>query len=207
MPPPRRHYWIMSRFAAALSGVLVVVLLAMQGCTYPVQRQRLPDITFEHQAPLVLDVAEIRITSSHGPGASPHHVENRVPVPPEAVLRRWARDRLNAAGRSGTARFEITEASVVRTELPRTGGLRGLFTEDQSERYDAVAAATLEILDQHGLRLAYVQTRAERSRSVSERATLDERDRVRFEMIETLMREFDAEMEKAMRRHLGGWLM
>ncbi|TVR97761.1 MAG: hypothetical protein EA406_08545 [Rhodospirillales bacterium] len=196
------------RYSAASLPLLVLLVMAvLQACTYPVQRQELPQITFTHQPPLVLNVADVRVTSSHRPATGRDHVEDILPAPPEAVLRRWAEDRLRAAGRSGSARFDITEASVVRTALPRTGGLRGLLTEDQAERYDAVAAATLEIFDPHGVRLAYVQTRATRARSVSEKATLDQRDRIRFEMIETLMREFDAEMEKAMRRHLGGWLM
>lgn len=187
---------------ASLIG-LVVVAACQLGVEPP---QTFPDISFADRSPLVLDVADIRVVSVFQPSDQPPRVEQRFPVPPERALKRWAADRLRAGGTTGSARFTITDAAVVETRLDRQGGWTGLVTDQQAERYDADAVATLEVFDDHGNRLAAVETRAQRARSVAESATRDERERTWFTMTETLMAEFDREMERAVRQHLGGWL-
>lgn len=187
--------------------MLGIFVFATAGCAPGREPAPLPQIAFASDRPLVLNVAQVEVVSAFQASDQPPRVEQRFPTPPETALKRWPADRLRAGGRTGTARFTITDAAVSRTELQTTPGLRGRFTREQDERYDAAAAATLEILDDYGNRLAFVQARAERARSVSESARRDERDRIRFTMIDTLMTEFDREMEKAVRQHLIGWLL
>ena len=187
--------------------MLAVFVFATAGCAPHREPTRLPQIAFASDQPLVLNVASVDVVSAFQESDQPPRVERRFPTPPETALRRWPADRLRAGGRTGSARFTITDAAVSRTELQTTPGLRGVFTREQAERYDAAAAATLEILDDYGNRLAMVETRAERTRTVSESARRDEIDRIRFTMIDTLMTEFDREMEKAVRQHLIGWLL
>lgn len=187
--------------------MLAACTLATAGCASQREPTSRPQIAFASDRPLVLNVAAVDVVSTFQPSDQPPRVEQRFPVAPATALKRWAADRLRVKGRSGLARFTITEAAVTRKELQTTPGLRGAFTREQAERYDAAAAATLEILDDYGNRLAVVETRAERTRTVPESAGRDEVDRIRFTMIETLMAEFDREMEKAVRQHLIGWLM
>jgi hypothetical protein len=187
--------------------MLVMILIVTAGCTSDREPARLPQIAFASDRPLVLNVASVEVVSAFQASNQPPRVEQRFPIPPEAALKRWAADRLRAGGRTGSARFTIIDAAVSGKKLPTTPGLRGAFTREQAERYDGTAAATLEILDDYGNRLAVVETRAERTRTVSESARRDEIDRIRFTMIETLMAEFDREMEKAIRQHLIGWLL
>ncbi len=195
------------RLRAVLPALFAAAALVPAACSYDVRLQTLPEITFAHRPPLTLNVAAVETVSTHAASSDPARIEDRLPTPPEAALRRWAADRLRATGPSGLARFTITDASVTETRLPMTGGVVGLFRDDQAERYDAAAEATLELFDDLGTRLAFAQARAVRSRSLREGATLDERDRLRFELVESLMRAFDEEMEKAARRYLGPWLL
>lgn len=214
-PPTGRHDLAMSRIvtdpAAIISSIvrlmLIVVLVAMTGCASGREPTRLPEIAFASDRRLVLNVASVDVVSAFHASDQPLRVEQRFPTRPETALKRWPADRLRAGGRTGTARFTITDAAVSRKELQTTPGVRGLLTREQAERYDAAAAATLEILDDYGNRLAIVEVRAERTRTVSESVSHRERDRIRFTMIETLMVEFDREMEKVVRQHLGGWLL
>lgn len=186
---------------------LMLIALALAGCASNREPTRFPQIAFASDRPLVLNVASMEVVSAFQASDQPPRVEQRMPAPPETALKRWAADRLRSNGRTGSARFTITDAAVSRKELQTTPGLRGVFAREQAERYDATAAATLEIFDDYGNRLAAVETRAERTRTVPESARRDEVDRIRFTMIETLMAEFDREMEKAIRQHLIGWLL
>jgi hypothetical protein len=194
--------------ARALACLMLgMFVFATAGCAPGREPTPLPQIAFASDRPLVLNVAEVEVVSAFQASGQPPRVEQRFSTSPETALKRWPADRLRAGGRTGTARFTITDAAVSKTQLQTTPGLRGLFTREQAERYDAAAAATLEILDDYGNRLAVVETRAERTRTVPESARRDEIDRIRFTMIDTLMAEFDREMEKAVRQHLIGWLL
>lgn len=186
---------------------ILVALLTQWGCTYPVAPPQMPEITFAHRPAIGLNVAEVQVQSSYTAPLAPPNVEHKVPVSPEQAMKQWAEDRLAARGRNGFARFTVLNGAVVETPLPIDRGVGGIFTYEQAERYDATAEAVLEIYDERGNRLAAVRTKAERARTIQEGATLNERDRTWFDLVDKLMLNFDAEMERGVRTHLGAWSM
>ena len=129
------------------------------------------------------------------------------PTPPLKALRQWAGARLFVGGGKGLVRFTIANAAVTETALKVKKGLQGAFHKEQSERYDAIIEASLEMLDDRGFRLGFASARVSRSTTVREDATLNERRRVQFELIEALMKDFNAEIERNIRRYLGKWLL
>ncbi len=168
---------------------------------------RFPDLTYAHLGAIRLTVARIEIVDAYRPPLAEPHVEHRMPVAPAATLRRWAEDRLVAAGAPGgaRARFVIEDARVTETELPRTQGLRGVFTTDQGQRYDLRLAASIEVREGAAVagRAAAVTTQ---SRTIAENATLDERERLWFAMVEQATRDLTAELERRMRENLARYI-
>jgi hypothetical protein len=134
------------------------------------------------------------------------HVEHLFPTPPQTALERWAADRLDAAGRHGIARFVIKDARGTATPLAIDKGFAGAFKKEQSVRYEASVEAVLEIVDERGFRKGFASARVSRTRTLGEDATLNERDKVWFELTEAMMADFNAEMEKNVRQYLGGFL-
>lgn len=181
--------------------MLATLLFALSACETPAT-PRYPEITFTHKPPIRLVVSEVRIVDRYEPPLKLPHVEHEFPVTPAEAAKRWARDRLVANGADGVATFSIKEASAVEVPLEKTGGITGLFKTDQSERYDAVLEVELEVQNARGGR-GFVQTRAMRGITVPEDATLNERERVYFEVTEKLLKDFDAEMEKNIGQFLG----
>src|SRR3546814_12438362 len=94
-------------FAAA------VLLLGLASCETSVQQGKFPDITFAHLPPIRLDVANIEVVRVPPQQQEGRSVVDEFPVPPGDAAERWARDRLQAAGRSGMATVVITEAGAV----------------------------------------------------------------------------------------------
>ena len=180
--------------------------LALGACETPMPAQTLPGLTYEHLKPFRLDVAAVDVVSQYRSPMQKPNVEHLFPTPPEKALRRWAQDRLKAAGKGATARFVILDARATETPLKIDKSFWGAFKRQQSERYDATVEATLEILDSRGFRKGFANARASRSRTVREDATLNERERTWFELTEALMKDFDAELERNIRQHLGGFL-
>jgi len=192
-----------------LRRLFIVVLagLALAACETPVAVQRLPEITFAHLPKIGLNVASVEIVSEYQAPLQAPNVEHLMKTPPEKALKRWAADRLVAKGASNTARFTVNDAKVVQEALPVKEGVKGFFTTDQSVRYSATAEGTLEIFDANGFRLAFANARVSRSRTLAEDASINERERMWFDLVEALSTDFDQEMERNIKAHAGGYVM
>lgn len=194
------------RRASALLG-LVLGLVALAGCETPPPESRFPEMTFAHLGPIRLDVAEIEVIETYRSPLAPPNVEHLAPTRPAEAVRRWAADRLRAEGRGGRAKLIIERADIIETGLKKTGGVRGLFTVDQSERYDATLEVVLEVRDGQGLRSGFAKAQTSRSRTVAEDASAAERDRLLFRLTEDLMADMDRTLEENIRRHLASFLI
>jgi hypothetical protein len=124
-------------------------------------------------------------------------------------MRRWAQDRLAASGTEGRfARFVILDAKVIETNLPRTGGLTGAFTKDQSQRYDLSMSAAIEVREERGnFRSGYATASTSRSRTVREDISVNEREKVWFEMLEQAMNELNTELERQIKANMARFLV
>jgi hypothetical protein len=197
-----RERQAMKRSWVAVWAVLTMALAACQSTPQPV---RFPDLTYGHLGAMRLDVDRIEIASEYQAPMRAPNVDHVFPTPPERAMRRWAQDRLAAAG-SNTgryARFVITDAKVTETDLPRSTGLTGAFTTDQSQRYDLSMSAAIEIREERGnYRVGYATASTSRSRTVAEDITVNEREKVWFEMLEQAMNELNAELERQIRANM-----
>lgn len=194
------------RPSLAALALLLLAGLGVTACSTPPQRHPFADLTYSHLPPIRLDVAAVDVVSDYKPPLRAPNVEHLFPVRPADAAMRWAKDRLVPVGTAGVARFTVLEASAVAVPLDRTTGLQGLFTEDQSERYDAVVAVRLDLQNARGLRSGTVTARAKRSRTVAEDATLNEREEIWYRLTEALMNDLNAELERNIHQYLGAFL-
>ncbi len=189
-----------------LRATVFFLSLMVAACETPVEQREFSEITFGHLPPIALDVAAIDIVVAYQPSLQAPSVEHEFPVPPASAAERWAADRLRAVGASGRAVVTIVDASVIEVALKKSSGLKGLFTTDQSERYDATVRLTIEAADLNRQLTARAEAEAKRSRSVRESVTLAEREQIWFALTETLMADFDGAMEEQIRVHLAAFL-
>jgi hypothetical protein len=85
--------------------------------------------------------------------------------------------------------------------------VRGAFTTDQTDRYDASLAARLKVLaDRGNLREGEASAWATRSRTVPEGITVNGREQVLFELVESSMNDFNAELDRQIRANLAQFL-
>ncbi|MGB8275491.1 MAG: hypothetical protein WCF16_09525 [Alphaproteobacteria bacterium] len=174
----------------------LILLLVAGSCAQPPPRQKFADLTWSHVTPFKLNVARIEVVSEFKPTFKPPHVEHLFPIPPEKAVRQWIEDRLLAAGPSGVAKVIIKDASVTEAELPKVEDLKGYFTTEQGQRYDIVVDVVIEVYGDRGFKQAFATARSERSQTVPEDITLNDRERTWYDLTESAMRDFNAEMEK-----------
>lgn len=190
-------------------NALVLLAGGLAACSTQPPRPRFPELTYGHLGQFTFDVQRVDIVSEYkAPFASPN-VEHLFPTAPEQTLRRWAQDRLAATGTAGRyARFVIQEAKVTETQLPRTPGVRGAFTTDQTQRYDGVLSVVLEIREERAnYRAGTASAWASRSRTVAEGITVNDRDKVWFDLIEAMMNDLNAEMDRQIRANLAQFVV
>lgn len=189
---------------------LATALLAglfLAGCETPAPEQTLPQLSFSHMEPFRLDLGRIEVVNEFvAPGKEPH-IEHVMPLPPAAATERWVRDRLRPLGRAGTLRIAIREAKVVEVPLKVEKGWTDLFRKQQSERYDGALEIAMKVLDERQMPLAEIRARTERSRSVGEGISPNERERVWFELVEAMLRDMDGQLERLIREYMAQWLM
>ncbi len=178
---------------------LLLAAFALAACETPTPKITFPEITFQHKPPFTLDVREISFEQLYQPPSRPPNVDHLFPVRPADAVARWGRDRLRAAGSTGRVRYVVREASVVVVPLKKKGGLEGMVTIDQSERYDARLVVEVHLNTDERRSLAMITVEVVRSQTTAEDISLNEREKVWFDMTEALMRDFDAKLEQTIK--------
>ena len=183
----------------------LAILLSLTSCSAP----KMPEpmgLSYLTQAPLKVDVAHVEVVKQFKSRNQRPHVEHEFPVPPIAMVQQWVHDRFLAVGKTGTMTVTIEDASVVEVPLKGTGGLKGIFTVDQSERYDANVTLKIEVTDDAGAATGFARATAKGSRSVSENMTLGQRRKVWMNLMEKVLNNLDGEVERNVQTHLSEFL-
>lgn len=192
--------------SSILAAAAIALPLALAGCATPPAQQPFAELSYRHLAPINLAIGSFDVESRYIPPLKEPNVEHRAPVPPYNAIRQWGFDRIKVQGGAEQARLVILDASIVEVPLAVTGGIKGAFTRDQAARYDGKLSVMLEILDPSGHQRAFVTGRASRSQTVSEGATVAERERVWFAITEDMMRQLNSELEQNIARYFGNYL-
>jgi hypothetical protein len=187
-----------------LAALLAATLCA--GCSSPAPSDKLPEMTFSHLPPIQLKVANVQIENKAPANTDPSNVAMQFPVAPDQALTRWAQDRLKATGSSGTAHFTILQAAATGKSLPIDTGVTGLFKKEISDQYDTRIEAELSVTDASGREVGSVSSKSNHQATVREDASLIDRHKVMYDMVEKMMADFNAEMENGIRRNLSNSL-
>ena len=186
----------------------VVLLLPafLLACEAIETKRIFPQLRYTHLPVISLAVSKIDVETKYQSVFKKPNVETEFPILPATVVSNWFRDRLSAVGGLAVIRATVTNAGVVEVPLKRSGGIRGVFTKDQSERYDAVLSAKIEIFDYKGVLRGTVSSQAKRSQTVSEDVTLAEREVIWFRMLEAMMNDLNSSLEKQIRKYFQQWI-
>lgn len=179
----------------------------LSACQTSAPLQNFAPPSFVKMTPIDMDVTNIEVIDEYEPPLARPHVEQFFATTPTQAMHIWAHDRLHATGRERTLQVVIKDASVVETQLPRTQGLQGVFTNDQAQRYDARLEVELRIYGTSGaLAEASITAVATRSQTVAENASVAERERIFNTLLAELMNAMNATLEKNIYEYFGNYI-
>lgn len=194
----------MNRFKTL--AVIVLVSFGVAACSAP-DYSPWPPITFNKTAKLPMAVSNVNSTSTFRSSYDLPRVENEMPVTPEAVVQRWASDRIVATNEgSGTLTYTVTDAKVTAYALETDQTLKAWFTDEQAVRYEIHLAAEVAINDPAASAAGKAEASANRSITVPEKATLNTREQALYDMIKATAMDLDKALEANMRQHLANWV-
>jgi hypothetical protein len=196
----------MSNPSRVSSFVVLFGMLLVAACTSHPPTGNFAEITFEHLPDIRLDVDDIEVREDYVPPLAPPNVDHLFSPRPGSVAKRWARDRLVAAGTGRRALYIVHDASIVEERLEMKSGLSGVVTIDQSERYTAHIAVEIQILEVNR-QAASLRAEATRSITVAEDVSVSEREKVWFQLTERTMQDLNAELEKTINEVFARYLL
>lgn len=168
--------------------------LALGACTSsaPLAPPENVEITFQHRAPINLDIARIEIVDAYEPPLRHPNVEHLHALSPSEVATRWTAERLRAVGRQGQITLIIQDASVVEEPIKVADGFSGFFRDEPDTRLTGRVQARFDYVDiGPPARGRAVDVSVAASVEVLESATLNERDLAYVHLVEKLAAEFD----------------
>ncbi len=194
----------------SMIGSLVVLALAaglIAACSTTVSRPAVQTQDFASQPPIVLSVARVDVVEQYQSPLKEPNIEHSFPITPSAAFKKWVGERLKAEGQNDSLRVTIEDARAVRVPLPRTEGIEGMLTTDQVERIDATLSVLIEVVNNGGIAQSFITAKAQRSRTLPEGLSLNERDRVYQEITESLVNDLNATIEQNIRQTLAKYVL
>lgn len=193
----------------SIKGVRIVVagaaLALMAACTTaPVANY--PDVTWRHLAPIMFSAGPVEKIAAWSDGEE-GSIASDLPFSLGKMAMNWPDDRLQTAGTSDMLRYSVTEASITSNALKTTKGIKGVFTDDQSDKIELKVAAKLELMDANGIQKGEVQAMASRSRTLSESMSVSEREQAIYEATAALLMDLDRELERQINANLGRFIL
>lgn len=189
-----------SRFAL-LAGV-VLSLSPLTACTMTGgdDLEPLPSLTAQFAQPYFVDAASVSVETKYDPMANPKDVSSTFPTPPDLALKRYAETRLRPAGGQGVLHFVIEDASVFKEDLELSNEIARWINVDNRDRYTAIVKIGLfRDAASYGAPGAMgTQLKAERSLTIPDGVSLDERDRYLQDFMARMLTDIDQAVTEAL---------
>ena len=191
-----------------MKKILVILgVLLLAGCEQAPPAFVPDPIDFSGKPTIRVDVAEVRFVESYKAPLREPNVEHLFPTPPAVAVKQWLKQRVFAVGTSGVLEITVNDASVKEVKLPKTQGIQGLFTDDQDTRYDANLSVSLRLFNgTDSMSVASGDVIISRSRSINEKATVNDRERLFDAMTKEMMMTFDQQATERLRQYFASYL-
>ncbi|MCB9991271.1 MAG: hypothetical protein H6867_07800 [Rhodospirillales bacterium] len=174
-------------FMFVLCGVLILT-----GCTTTVPEGKpLPELTFVHLDRLPVQVARIDIENRYQASADPKDVSSSFPSPPDIALRRYAENRLQAAGGSGVLTFVIDDATIHHSLVQPEGKIANWMGVDRKDRYDVFMRIRMYETGADGFEGTHSVLNFKRTISIPQRYSVADKELEKFKFLEMLMQDVD----------------
>jgi hypothetical protein len=193
--------------AVLLAPALILGVLTLQAPAALAAADVVSVIRFADATSLSTDATSLSIYVDARPPKEYPHVMYRAPFTFEQAAKAWAESHFSLSGNSvNTLRITLREGDITEKLLPKTGGIKGWFTKDQSAEYEARLGVEVAVIDPNGKVLASADGKASHTRTVPEGSTEEDKRHVWADMIKTAFDGLDAELQPRIRSTMANYV-
>ncbi len=193
----------MNSSALTRTGFALFALVLTACSNAPLSTVEFPTPDFNALGPIELAIAEVNVSSTYREPLTSPNVDHEFPVTLSAAAVSWADERLSPSGVIGRAEFVIEDASVIETKLETKGGVTGWLKDELAYQYDGRLAVRLTIT--RGDDTGEIDVQVDRSQTVLENISVNERTAIWYQMMDQMMVDLNAEMEKNIDLYFGAF--
>lgn len=183
----------------ALSFILLVGLC---GCSLTPESYQEPKLTFEHlKTPLEVDVRSATVVNQYQAPLIDGHMEYKFVNDPVVTLTQLIQKRIKAVGDRNFISFKIEEASMMERDIDRDDDFFDLFNIQNANEYEGKIVVLMELLDDRNTPLTGHRITVKRRTTIPHDASIIDRQKIGFTMLERLMKDFDTKMSDLLTAH------
>lgn len=183
--------------------VIISTLFIFSACQNTPSTPRYLPYTIGKSEPVNLNVSEISFIDEYQPPFVPPNVEHTFPIKPYDAIHKLVEDRIHTTPHaSAILKVTILDSSVIEKNLKTTPGIRGVFTNDQSEKYQGSIDVLFEIYER-GFLLPRAKFTVQLSRSgtIDERASYKDRQDFFYDLTKGMIEQLNSQMSVAIERY------
>lgn len=188
-------------FLLNLRNLFVCLLLVLGACSSSSPEGKpLPDMTFKHVEPIIVRVSSVDIENRYDSAADLKDVSSSFPVPPDIALRRYAENRIKAAGfdEAGTLKFVIEDVHIYQSMVQPAGKFSGWLGVKRKDLYEVAMKIRLYIVADDGAEGIHSILNMRRSIAIPQSYSLAEKEQEKFKFLEMLMSDVDEAVIKTL---------
>ncbi len=180
-----------------------VVLCCLQGCSSlaPESYQE-PRLTFDHIVdPLHVDVKSTVVVNQYHSPLINGHMEHRFVNDPVLTLTHLINKRIKTVGDSGGLSFKVLDASLIEKKIDIDDSFFSLFNIQNSKEYEGTLVVLMERINDRNEPLIGHKITVKRRTTIPHNASMIEREKAGFKMLESLMADFDIKMTELLHQY------
>jgi hypothetical protein len=182
---------------------LLVFSVAIAGCTSAPKPEGkpLPQLTFSHVRPLMLNVASLNVENRYRPGEDLRDVSESFPMPPDMALMQYTQQRLrpSPAITDNSALNVIIEDMHVYQREEKPQGMNGWLGLNDSDHYDIAMTVRMFAQTSYGAESPQATLHFTGDLKIPERYSIAEREAVQMKFLEELMLDVDEAYVRTLR--------
>lgn len=172
--------------AACLMVVPLVILSGCAGTGGDTAGLTMAQISFEHLQPLSVQVADVVVDIDPN-----SEVQGSYIIPPDQAFKSYFTRRFRPAATSGTLRAAIEQVQVVKARQAARQSAFDFFGMGGADIYEVSLQIRLEHRDTAGALVYGTSVTGKRSLTISEHASVAEREAEQVKMLESMFRDLD----------------
>ena len=180
-----------------------IVMFLTVSCAQSVPVTVVPELTYEHIAPVSLNVASFEVLDEYQPSLALPYVEHTLTTPLYTAVARMAQKAFFAKespDQNYTLRLIIKEASIRLDTEHKVNKLSQLFGDQAFKKYHGRIHMYLEVIDIDGAVIGSGNSVLTRNLKMPEHYSLMQRNKMFFLMSEDMTRDLHQALDKLMKQ-------